>query len=72
MTEPMKPQRLAYSVEESLRLLGISRKKFYAEAKAGRLLLRKSGRRTLVLADDLHAYLAALPVLTFPGQQDAA
>jgi excisionase family DNA binding protein len=62
VTEDM---RLAYTVEEALSLLSIGRNKLYAEARAGRLKLRKSGRRTLVLAEDLKAYLSALPLITF-------
>lgn len=67
MNEHVKPRedRMAYSVEEALSLLSIGRNKLYAEAKAGRLKLRKSGKRTLILATDLREYLASLPVLTF-------
>ena len=64
-------RRLAYTVEEALTLLSIGRNKFYAEAKAGRLKLRKSGRRTLVLAEDLRDYISALPLIAFtPNRKD--
>ena len=65
----LEDSRLAYTVEEALNLLSIGRNKLYAEAKAGRLKLRKSGRRTLVLADDLRAYIASLPLLAFNGDR---
>jgi excisionase family DNA binding protein len=54
--------RLAYSVDEVLKLLPFGRNTFYEEAKAGRLKVRKLGRKTIVLAEDLHEYLRSLPV----------
>jgi excisionase family DNA binding protein len=68
-TRQLEDRRLAYSVEEALSLLSIGRNKLYAEAKAGRLKLRKSGRRTLVLADDLRAYISSLPLLSFDDEK---
>lgn len=55
---------LAYTVKEALRLLPIGRTKFYDEARAGHLKLRKCGRATLILAEDLKAWLGSLPVVT--------
>jgi excisionase family DNA binding protein len=52
---------LAYSVEETLRLLGICRPKLYQEINAGRIVARKLGRRTIILAAEVHRYLDALP-----------
>jgi excisionase family DNA binding protein len=60
--QPCAKERLAYSVEEVLSLLPFGRNTFYEEAKAGRLKVRKLGRKTIVLAEDLHAYLRALPL----------
>jgi excisionase family DNA binding protein len=68
-TRQLEDRRLAYSVEEALSLLSIGRNKLYAEAKAGRLKLRKSGRRTLVLADDLRAYISSLSLLAFDDEK---
>lgn len=53
--------RLLYSVNDALKALSISRAKFYAEAKAGKIKLRKIGAKTVISADDLAAYVAALP-----------
>jgi hypothetical protein len=52
---------LAYTVKEALQLLPFKRNKFYAEAKAGRLRLRKCGRMTIILDTDLQDYLQSLP-----------
>jgi excisionase family DNA binding protein len=54
-------ERLAYSPDEAFKLAGIGRSKGYAEIKAGRLRAKKLGRRTLITAEDLQAWLQALP-----------
>lgn len=51
----------ALSVEAFCRLYGIGRTHFYQEVKAGRIPVRKAGKRTLVLKEDAEAWLAALP-----------
>lgn len=72
MSEQVKPRtensRLAYRVDEALALLPFGRNKFYDEVNAGRLKIRKIGRMTIVLADELEAYLKSLPF----GGADAA
>lgn len=55
-----QPVKLAYGLNEINGLLGIGRSTLYAEIKAGRLRLTKIGRRSLVLADDLAAYIVVL------------
>lgn len=55
-TEPM-----AYSIDDACRLLGIRRNLFYDEAKrVGGLRITKIGRRSVVLASDLRAYVDSL------------
>lgn len=54
-------EQLAYSILEAVRVTGVARTKLYAEIGAGRLSVRKLGSRTLILADDLRAFLEALP-----------
>jgi len=49
--------RLAYSVVDAAKAVSISRSQLYLEIKAGRLKTVKVGVRTLVLADDLGAWL---------------
>jgi excisionase family DNA binding protein len=60
----MQATPLAYSVEESLALLGIGRDKLYKIIKAKQLPARKLGRRTLILASDLNAFVESLPQLS--------
>ncbi|QGM98431.1 helix-turn-helix domain-containing protein [Methylocystis parvus] len=53
--------KLAYSIEETARITSLGRTALYEEIRAGRLKSRKAGRRTIVLADDIRAWLASLP-----------
>ena len=52
----------AYSIAEIIEMSGVCRTTIYAEIKTGRLKVRKLGRRTLILADELHHWLSSLPV----------
>jgi excisionase family DNA binding protein len=52
---------VAYSVSDVLKLVGISRTKFYALVGTGEIKVRKIGNRTIVLARDLDAWLESLP-----------
>ncbi len=64
----MNPETpLAYSVAQASKLAGVGRSHLYEEIKAGRLPVRKAGRRTLVLASDLSAWLAELPAARSRG-----
>lgn len=53
--------RLAYRMEEAAEATGISRSALYADARAGKLATRKRGSATIILTEDLAAYLRALP-----------
>ena len=53
--------RLAYSVDDVVRVSGLGRSKVYEEINSGCLVARKAGKRTLVLAADLDAWLNGLP-----------
>ena len=53
--------RLAYGIEEAAKVSGVGRSKVYEEIGAGRLIARKVGKRTIILAGDLNAWLKALP-----------
>jgi excisionase family DNA binding protein len=52
---------LAYGVTAACRISGLGRTTIYAALKSGALSARKCGRRTLILADDLEAFLRKLP-----------
>ncbi len=62
---PADPDK-AYSVEQAAERIGVCANTVYNEAAAGRLILRKLRRRTVVTAADLAEYLANLPPLSEP------
>ena len=64
-TIPADPRALgfakaAYTVNETLSVLSLSRSALYAAVRAGRLTPAKNGRKTLFLASDLAAFLLSL------------
>jgi hypothetical protein len=60
--EPKKNESLALRISDVVRMSGLCRTLIYAEIRAGRLQARKCGRRTIILHQDLEAFLGALPV----------
>ena len=58
---------LAHSIQETTEIVGVGRSFVYQEIRAGRLVARKAGGRTIILHDDLLDYLRRLPT-----HQDAA
>lgn len=57
----MSDDALAYSIEGAIAASRLGRTKLYEAIKTGRLRARKHGRRTLILKEDLTAFLHALP-----------
>ena len=55
------PEALAHSVDEAAEVANLGRSFIYEEIRAGRLVARKAGSRTLILHPDLVNYLANLP-----------
>jgi excisionase family DNA binding protein len=53
--------RAALSIPEVCAATGLGRDSVYHAIRTGRLIARKYGRRTVVLDDDMHAFLRALP-----------
>jgi excisionase family DNA binding protein len=53
--------RLAHSIADVAKITGVGRSFIYEEIKAGRLIVKKAGRRSLVFDADLKAWLASLP-----------
>jgi excisionase family DNA binding protein len=53
--------RLAVGIMEAARLAGVGRSTIYQSISAGDLAARKAGRRTLILRDDLEAWLNSFP-----------
>ena len=56
-----KPDPIAVTIPDAIRVSGISRTALYEALKRGDLTARKAGRRTLISFADLQAYLASLP-----------
>lgn len=52
---------VAYTIPEAVRVSGIGRTSLYAAIGSGALKARKYGRRTIIMADDLKAFVSALP-----------
>ena len=53
--------KLAHSINWICEDSNLGRTFIYNEIKAGRLIARKAGRRTIILDSDYRDYLAALP-----------
>lgn len=53
-------QRLSFSLRDASDATGFCPNHFRNEAARGKLRLVKSGRRTIILADELHRYLSEL------------
>jgi excisionase family DNA binding protein len=54
-------QREALSIAEAGAVAGLGRTKIYQAITEGKLAVRKCGRRTLVLREDLREFLSSLP-----------
>lgn len=57
-------QPLAYSITGGAKRANVSRSEMYNILKRGELRAKKLGRRTVILHDDLSAYLRGLPDYT--------
>jgi hypothetical protein len=65
--------RLAYTINGAKTATGLGTTKLYEEIAAGKLHAFKAGRRTLISATSLRAYLAGLPRADIrTGQRKAA
>jgi excisionase family DNA binding protein len=60
--KPASVPRLGFSVEEAASASNCGRTTIFQEIREGRLKARKIGRRTIILDEDLRAWLAALRV----------
>lgn len=65
-TEPFDDTKLRYPVTECLSILGVSRKHFYAQVKAGRYVVVKDGSRVFMTKDQLMAAAAG----QFPKKEE--
>jgi hypothetical protein len=58
------PTKFAYSIAELAEDGPVGKSTLNSEIAAGRLVARKIGRRTIIIADDWRSYLAGLPRIT--------
>lgn len=54
----------AISIVEAAKRAGVGRSSIYQAIGRGELQIRKNGRRSLILVDELKAWIAAMPVAT--------
>jgi excisionase family DNA binding protein len=59
--QPQITGRAAHSIAETCVLTGLGRDSIYSAIRAGRLIARKHGRRTLITDADLCRFLHGLP-----------
>lgn len=57
----LSSDKLAFHIEEAREAGAGSRSEIYEALRRGDLKAKKRGRRTVILRDDLAAYLASLP-----------
>ncbi len=60
--DPTHKERAALGVDDFCAWASISRAHFYREVNAGRLIMRKAGRKSVVTMADARVWLASLPV----------
>lgn len=65
-------ESLGYSVKSAAAAVPCSRAEIYRLLQAGKLEARKSGRRTIIMAESLKQFIANLPVATFRPPRTAA
>jgi excisionase family DNA binding protein len=56
----MDGPKLAYRITEACQVVGVGRTTLYSAIKRGDLQTAKVGRRTIILAGDLQAWLSSL------------
>lgn len=63
---PQPTPELAFSLTEFCKRARMGRTKAYEEIRAGRLICRKRGKQSIILAEDGRSYLDSLPRLELP------
>jgi len=60
---------IALQIPDAVKISGLGRSSIYKAIQEGRLPIRKAGKRTLILSEDLRAFIGDLP--TSPNTQKA-
>jgi excisionase family DNA binding protein len=60
-TPPDDTDKLGFSIKEAAQASGLSRSLLYLAIGEGQLRARKCRGRTIILREDLHAFLTSLP-----------
>jgi hypothetical protein len=55
------PDPIAFTIAEAVKASAVSRTELYRAAGRGELTIRKRGKRSLILADDLRRWVQSLP-----------
>jgi excisionase family DNA binding protein len=54
--------KLAYTIQQASEATGLSRALLYRFKAEGKITFRKSAGRTVILAEDMQAFLESLPI----------
>jgi hypothetical protein len=57
----MDTDPLAYTISAAVKAAAVSRTELYRSAKRGELEIRKRGKRSVILADELRRWVQSLP-----------
>ncbi len=57
----MENEKLAFTIAEAVKTAAVSRTELYRAVGRGELSLRKRGKRSIILADELKRWLTSLP-----------
>ncbi len=57
----MEPEPYAFTILAATKVAAVSRIELYRAVARGELTLRKRGKRSLILADDLRRWVQSLP-----------
>lgn len=55
------PEKLALTVPDAVKASGLGRASIYRAIHDGKLIVRRFGKRTLILREELEAFLRSLP-----------
>lgn len=61
---------ISYRPDDAAELIGLSTSRVHELIAEGEIVARKSGRATVIMHDDLYAYVFRLPVAPAPRKAD--